>query len=164
MKLGRRGEHTSFRESIAGNELSNSVTSSPPPPPSKSSSPSSTNAALSLPVANWFASSPSNAFSRVRKSSASALSKPELPWACVCAVREGLVALDLGRERGRGISTAGVELLEGWEAVGHFVLWLSRLQWGLLKVSQLGLLAIMDLMSIPGAKRDQTSGFAVMCR
>jgi len=105
-----REEHTSFCESIAGKELSNSVTSSSPPPPSKSSSPSSTNAALSFPVANWLASSPSNAFSRVRKSSVSALSKPELPCACVCAVNEGLV--DLGMERGRGISTAGVELLE----------------------------------------------------
>lgn len=86
--------HTSFRESIAGNELSNSVSSSfppeyppfPPPPPSKSSSSSSTKAALSLLVLNWLASSPKRAFSRERKSSPPEVGPKEAsPCPGVCA-------------------------------------------------------------------------------
>jgi hypothetical protein len=78
--------HTSFRESMAGKELSNSVTSSPSlPPPRRSPSPSR-NATLSLPVANWLASSPSKAFSRERKSSPPAGSKPESSFGLASAV------------------------------------------------------------------------------
>jgi hypothetical protein len=124
------GDHTSFRVSIAGNELSNSVTSSlpPPPPPSKSSSPSSTNAALSWPVANWLASSPSNAFSRVRKSSPVAPSKPEVPAGSVCAIWRQPWGTPKARstvEGREGGLTAGVELLERGESVCHLVLWMG---------------------------------------
>lgn len=77
-KMGR----TSFCVSMAGNELSNSNSSFPPPPPRRSSSsPSSTKAALE----NWFASSPRRAFSRLRKSSPVAVSKPGVPWGVDCA-------------------------------------------------------------------------------
>lgn len=63
-------EHTSLVLLIAGNELSNSTTSSSlfPPLPSKSSS-LSTNAALSLLLVKLSASSPRRARSRERKSS-----------------------------------------------------------------------------------------------
>jgi len=71
---------TSFWVSMAGKLLSKSPMSPPedaigapasPPPPSKSSSPSSTVAALSPDVLNWFASSPRAARSRARKSDGS---------------------------------------------------------------------------------------------
>lgn len=90
--LQNYGIPTSLDVSIAGKELSKPVMSSwspmagkspPPPPPRRSSSPaSSTVAVLSPGAANWSASSPSSARSRLRKS----------PWSAVSATRSKLAS------------------------------------------------------------------------